>query len=151
MLTEEAVITGSMIYAMLNSIDPTEHLGKSARKNISRAIKKELAIHRETCKSKKRHSYLIHKGYELIFEARDEMKSDNIETSNLKADPGMIIGTLAVRWPDMVAGLNISAGKVDILKEVYRESHLQLASAQYANRMNKVVLRFLNGEQNEQD
>ena len=146
MLTEEAVITGSMIYMMLNSIDPAEHLGKSARKHISRAIKKELAIHRKTCKSKSRYSYLVNKGYELIFEARDEMKVDE-----LKTDPGVIIGTLMLRWPDMVAGLNISADKVNILRDIYRDSHLQFESTQYSNRMSKVISRFLNGEKNEQD
>ena len=143
MLSEEEILTGSMIYILLLSIDPNEPAGKTARKKISRAIKKDLAIHVSKCKSKERYLFLVNRAHELIYEARDEMQEED-----LKTDPGAIISTLMNRWPDMMKGFDIPTEKVAELKDVYSDSKLQFVSAKYANRMQKVIARFIEGENN---
>lgn len=145
MLTEEEVMTGSMIYIMLQSIDPREPAGKSARKHISRAIKKELAIHANGFGNKKRYLSLVNNSYELIYKARDELQKEDLRT-----DPGTIISTLMNRWPETIGAFNLSVDKVDKLREAYSDSGLVFVSVKYANRMKKVITDFLGEEKNEQ-
>ena len=145
MLTEEEILTGSMIYILLLSIDPQETAGKNARKKISRAIKKDLAIHVSGCKSKDRYLFLVNRAHELIYEARDEMQEED-----LKTDPGAIISTLMNRWPEMMKGFDIPIEKVTELKAVYSDSNLQYVSTKYANRMKKVIARFTEGEKSDE-
>ncbi len=142
MLTEKEVLTGAMIYIMLQSIDPNEPAGKRSRKGISRAIKKRLAIHAKEANDRERHLELIHKSEKLIYEARDKLSRDE----DIKVDPGSIISTLINRWPDAIAVFGLNPEHVKSLKEAYSDSRLQYVSVQYANRMKEVVNEFLEKE-----
>ena len=142
MLTDKAVVIGAMIYAMLDSIDKKEPAGKRARKGISRAIKKSLAIFLKESGDRKRYLKLVGKSIDLVFEAKDETDAGD----NLKADPGTIISTLASRWPDTLFGLGLKKEHIDSLREAYGDSGLQFVSVKYANRMEQVVSAYLEKE-----
>ena len=138
MLTEEEILTGSMIYILLLSIDPQETAGKNARKKISRAIKKDLAIHVSGCKSKDRYLFLVNRAHELIYEARDEMQEEDLRT-----DPGAIISTLMNRWPEMMKGFDIPTEKVAELNGDDKSSGTYAGKSEYwKNEYGKVSNRL---------
>ncbi len=141
MLTEKEIVIGAMIYIMLLSIDQAEPAGKRPRKGIARAIKKKLATHVKENGNKDRYLELVNKAEKLIYTARSELTDDDI-----KVDPGAIISTLINRWPDTIAVFDLKPEHVDSLKEAYSDSKLQYISVSYANRMEKVVSKFLEEE-----
>ena len=139
-MTDKELMTGSIIFVLLSSIDPKYQGGKLGRKQILKALKKVLMTyaHSENNNNKEHYLDIISKCDECMYKARDSMVAE-IGDKGYYINPGSLLQILVKRYPKYIEIYDLKERHIDNIYEHYKEAGIGFYSIKYANKLIKEI------------
>ncbi len=134
-MTDKQMMTGTIIYLVLSSIDKREPHGKRGRKAIMQRVKKALVT--EGNKDKKRYLQIVEDADGVMKIARE-----NMDEENFLINPGAIVAMMHNRYIEYIEPFNILVDHIDNLRDAYEHSHAGFRSIQVTNRIMEQVDKY---------
>ncbi len=126
-MTQEQMLMGIHLYLILSKIDEKEQDGKTGRKRLMQALKRQLAI--EGRKDAKSYLALVEASDMIVERAKDELSEGNIPIN-----PGWIFKIILFRYPELMDPYGLKMMHVNNLQNAYR-NELWWTSIKVGNRL----------------
>jgi hypothetical protein len=136
-MTKEQLLTGMIIFLVLDRIDRTDPYGKRGRKAILKKVKKRLFQGGK----ENPEEYLV-----LVSEAGEMLSgiSKAFGAEKVLVNPGDLIGIILFRYPEYVEPFEINPEHVNNIKDAYASSGIGFNSIKVGNYLIGKIEEYVN-------